>query len=375
LGYDEGMTRGLLQSFDDKYAALTEQETSTEEVESKLKSVFSDKWTGGQYSPDQNDWLASYCERIGLKVEKNTLLHLADINEQFKDYVKHINENTIKTGIARLDKAVPITIGMNLGIVGAASSGKTAIALSILKATSEAGVISVMASLDMHRNRLFEKLLYKVSGGISREELYDIYTNDKEQELFDLVKAQYGNVYFYDRSSPSVSDIRNYTEQVEHQTGKKVKLVMIDYFERVNSDISEDTAASKKVAGELQDFINDMNIAMITLVQPNKMSLASGPDCEIKSYTAIKGSSFLYQSFRAILAIWRPFFSPSMKAMDKFLEMGILKNDLGELDKFIFSWIGKTGEIFEPSVEELQQYAAYMSQKNHDNGEDEDGWK
>ena len=147
---------------------------------------------------------------------------------------------------------------------------------------------------------------------------------------------------------------------------------MIDYFERVQSDVSEDTAASKKIAGELQDFINDMNVAMVTLVQPNKMSLASGPDCEIKSYTAIKGSSFLYQSFRAIIAIWRPFFVPSLQHMDKYMEMAILKNDLGELGKNVFAWTGKTGTILPCGEEEMEEYAAFMSQKNSQNSEDDD---
>lgn len=364
LGYDEEMTRGLLTSFDKKYASTTDQEENETEIENKINSVFSEKWQGGQYTPEQNAWLAEYCQRVGLKQDKSEVTQLSDINEQFKHFVKHIDENTIKTGIAKLDKEVPITVGMNLGILGAPSAGKTAIALEILKNTSQAGIVTVMASLDMHRNRLFEKLLYKVSGGMSREELYKLYQEDREQELFDKVKEEYGNVYFYDRSSPTVQDIREYTEEVEHLTGKKVKLVMIDYFERVTTDVSEDTAASKKIAGQLQDFINDMNIAMITLVQPNKMSLAAGPDTEIKSYTAIKGSSFLYQSFRSIIALWRPFFTPSLKHMDRFLEMAILKNDLGELNKFIFSWVGKTGAILEPTVEDLEMYAAFMSEKN-----------
>ena len=95
--------------------------------------------------------------------------------------------NTIKTGIAELDKVLPLTIGMNLGIIGAASSGKTAMALKILKNTSEAGVVSVFASLDMRRNRLFEKLLYRVSG-LSREDLYD-----------RILKNQAGDIDWFDK--------------------------------------------------------------------------------------------------------------------------------------------------------------------------------
>ncbi len=177
------------------------------------------------------------------------------------------------------------------------------------------------------------------------------------------IKRQYGNVYFYDRSRPTVDDLRKFILTVEAQTGQKVKLLMVDYFERIGSDVSDATASSLKVANELQDLLNDLNLAIVTLVQPNKFSLAGGPDTPILSYTAIKGSSFLYQSFRSIISIWRPFFTPKTKHLDKFMEMAILKNDLGELDHFKFNWEGKTGTITEMSEEQEFTYSSYLEEK------------
>ena len=226
------------------------------------QSVYSETWEGGQYSPATNPWLKSYCERMGFEVkreEESKARRIQDIQDEFKHFVDHIEENTILTGIKRLDAALPITIGMNLGIVGAASSGKTALALEILKNTSKAGVVSVFASLDMHRNRLFEKLLYKTTG-LSRGELYAKIQAGEIEEITKKIKEDYANVWFYDRSCPTVANIREYIEEVEAETGKKVKLVMLDYFERVNSDKSEDTAASKDIAGQLQDLVNDFNV-------------------------------------------------------------------------------------------------------------------
>jgi replicative DNA helicase len=271
---------------------------------------------------------------------------------------------------------MPLTTGMNLGVIGAASSGKTALALSILKNTSKAGVVSIFASLDMHRNRLFEKLLYKTSG-LSRDELYARIKAGEAGPIFQKVREEYSNVYFYDRSAPTVENIREYITQVQEQTGKKVKMVMIDYFERVNSDKSEDTAASKDIAGKLQDLVNDFDICMVTLVQPNKFALSSGPDSAITNYTAIKGSSFLYQSFRSIISIWRPFFNPELSEYDKFLQMAILKNDLGELNMFNFGWHGKKGEIWElaqEGEEELERLLKLKAQSKT-NTDSSDDWK
>jgi hypothetical protein len=121
---------------------------------------------------------------------------------------------------------------------------------------------------------------------------------------------------------------------------------MVDYFERLHSDVADDTASSKKVASQWQDYITDTNVAGIMFVQPNKISLSGGPNCPILDYRAIKGSSFLYQSFRGIISLWRPFYTPKTAEHDKYMQMALLKNDLGELNTYDFGWDGKRGEIF-----------------------------
>ena len=84
---------------------------------------------------------------------------------------------------------------------------------------------------------------------------------------------------------------------------------------------------------------------MVTLVQPNKFSLGGGPESPLLSYTAIKGSSFLYQAFRQIFSLWRPFYTPETATQDKFMSMAIIKNDLGKLDTQSFNWDGSRGKI------------------------------
>lgn len=382
LGYDKDTAYYICKSALKKQAARTgtEEFDKTELFENIIEnSVYSDNWEGGQYSPKTNPWLASYCKRMGfdedLKDSDSTPKTIIEVKDSFEDFVKNIEKNTVLTGIGVLDREVPLTIGMNLGIVGAASSGKTALALEILKNTSKAGIVSVFASLDMHRNRLFEKLLYKTTG-LSRNELYEKIKRDGIDSVTAKMKEDYANVYFYDRSCPTVENVREFIEQVQETTGQTVKLVMVDYFERVNSERSEETAASKEVAGKLQDLVNDMNVCLITLVQPNKVSLSGGPDAPIKSYTAIKGSSYLYQAFRSIISIWRPFFTPEDKANDKYMQMGVLKNDLGELGIYNFSWNGKKGEIKELPEEEMDYFEQLLSEKeSKKNMKSSDGWE
>jgi replicative DNA helicase len=354
----------------------TERFSDSELYNNVIEQVYGPHWKGGQFSErDENSWLFQYANEMGVnEVERiDRPMTIGEVEAGFTDFVRNIDANTIKTGIWELDQALPITVGMNLGVIAAPGAGKTALALEILRNTSQAGVVSVFASLDMHRTRLFEKLLYKVSGGMERKDLYKMFQDGKGGDLTKKIKEQYGNVYFFDRSAATVEKIRDYVLDVERESGKKVKLVMIDYFERVLSDMSDETAASKNISGQVQDMVNDLNVCGITLVQPNKQSLYGGPDAPILSYTAIKGSSFLYQSFRSIISLWRPFMSPENKHNNKYMQMAILKNDLGELDMFDFKWTGKTGSIEHLEDNEHAAFIELLKEKDRKKNEKE-GW-
>lgn len=364
INYDSGTARAMLEEADKKHCERT-KDSPCEEIDYLIEQTYSDTWRGGQYSPKNNTWLKAYCERLGISEEVSSdqpLVKIGDVKSDFIDYVINIDKNTIKTGIERLDEAMPLTTGMICGLVGSASSGKTAMALKMLKNTSKAGITSVFASLDMHRTRLLEKLIYS-NTELERDELYKKVQDGNSGNIFEKIAEDYKNVYFYDRSAASVAHIRKYIEQVQEETGEKVKFLLIDYFERLGSDKSEDTAASKEVAGALQDLCNDFNICIVVLVQPNKFAIGGGPDTPILSYTSIKGSSFLYQSFRSIISIWRPFFNPEWKHNDKFLQMAILKNDLGELDLFNFGWSGRKGDIWELTEEGEQELKDLIKRK------------
>jgi hypothetical protein len=377
LNYPYEVTKGMLSGAAELQSQRTGEDVFPErEIDLIINQVYGPNWKGGQFTTrDPNNWLAQYAKKMGITThEEEGPATLDGIEAGFTHYLKHIEKNTIKTGIPELDKTIPITVGSNIGVVAAAGAGKTALALKILRYNSEQGIPTVFASLDMHRNRLFEKVVYNVTG-LSREDVYKEFKEGRGKKITDLVRKHYGNVWFYDRSSATVEDIKNYVLSVEAKTGQKVKMVMFDYFERIQCDVSEDTAASKKVASQIQDMVNDLDVAAITLCQPNKFALGGGPDTEIKSYTSIKGSSFLYQSFRGIISLSRPFYTPATKELDKYMVINILKNDLGELDRFEMGWHGKTGEIFTLEDHEKDELKQLMKLKDATKEGSKDGWE
>lgn len=376
LGYSEALTHNILRGVATDQASRTGEDAFPErEIKPIIKQVYGPNWKGGQFTTrDENNWLYKYALKMGvLEKEENGPMQIVDVEQEFTSFVQNYEQNRIMLGIPYLDRLMPVTIGTNLAIVGAPGSGKTTIALNVLKNTSQAGLTSVFFSLDMHRKRMFEKIMYDVSG-LNRDELYHAFREGQGPELTAKMKEKYGNVWFYDRSGTKPADMAEYIRMVEQHTGTKVKLVMIDYFERVSSEKSSDTEASKDIASKIQDLVMDLDIACITLVQPNKMSYSGGPDTPIESYTAIKGSSYLQQSYRNILSLWRPFFNPKLKEYDHFVELAILKNDLGELGHTVMGFEGRKGRIYELEDIEYEEYKEAMAFKKQMRNEENDGW-
>lgn len=372
LGFDLEHVYRLLKGV----AELQAQKNSCQRYEDDklynevVMQVFSPGWKGGQFScRDKDNWLYTFCQSLG----DHTCNHatedelepkkFSDIHDSFKEYVTNIDKNTIYTGLPSVDKHVFLSTGCNASIIGASGSGKTSIGIELLNNTSKQGVISVCASLDMAKNRIFEKILYRLTG-LDRDTLYATFRENKEGAIMEQLKQEFGNVYFFKKTCPTVADIKDYIMNVQDKTGEKVKLLVTDYFERIVCDISDDTASSKRVAGELQDLVDDLDICNITLVQPNKMALSGGPDSPIYDYTNIKGSSFLYQSFRIIMSCWRPFYHPKDFSKDHFMKMAVLKNDLGELAEMEFRWEGKRGLITELEDYERDELREMLAQKD-----------
>ena len=375
FSFPEEVTRGILDGVAELQASRTgENKFTNKEISLILNQVYGPNWKGGTFTTtDPNSWLSQYARKMKLTVHEEILPRtIGEIGDPFKNFVKNRLLNTVGTGIRSLDKTMPITIGSNIGIVAAAGAGKTAIALQILKHNSELGIPCLFASLDMASIRLFEKVLYNVTG-LSRDELYATFERGEGDKLIAMIQKEYKHVYFYDKSGATIGDIRNYMKEIEQKHSVKIKLVILDYFERIGSNISDATASSLKVANDIQDMVNEDGIASICLVQPNKFSLGGGPDTEIVSYTSIKGSSFLYQSFRGIISLSRPFYTPSTKDIDKYCIINVLKNDLGEQDRLELGWSGKKGSIFELEDIEKQELRELLKMKNSSDKEKESG--
>lgn len=371
LGYDQiaayYIAKGALKRSHDKYG---KGDYNKEELWSQTERIYSDDWDKGagheSYKLENSPFLQKLCERLGIRSQpKSALRKFADLRDAYKKYIKEFDKNRIYTGIKTIDDNIELTTGVNLGLYGAPGSGKTTLALNILNHTSKNNVHSVFASLDMNPKRMYEKALLKVAAKLSREEIREAFKHDKEQDIHEEFMQEFGNVHFFHKSAPSVSHIKEYIIELEEEYGIKIQLLVLDYFERVMSEFDEDTQNSKRVAAELQDLVNELDIAVVTLVQPTKEALSQGLDQPLIDYTKIKGSLFVAQSFRNIISVWRPFYTldERFRKNDKYIKLGVLKNDLGEINEFTLAWDGRTSTIKDLLPHELQAFEKAMQHK------------
>jgi KaiC/GvpD/RAD55 family RecA-like ATPase len=379
LGYDESLTRFMCQSFDEKFCAATGKPPVEDLDDNILPSIFTDDWNGGQYSHKNNKWLQEYCERIGVNVNTATddlTIKIEDAVKLFKDYATNIDKLTINTGIQPLDKHLRMTIGMVVGIVAAPGVGKTSISLQILNAMSNKGEQSIFFSYDMYHALVIQKLIQKHFKDQPDYIFEKFKTGDKEYEelVYETLKTEYKNVEFCFDTGQTPDDIERTIRKTKDETGKDVRLIVIDYNELVLSDLSDPTQSSAFVIQKLRKVANQFNCCVVVLLQPNKM--AGTPADELTSYRSAKGSSAIEQAISVMLGVSRPGYDPRHPENDKFMVINCLKNRMGRLFNVELSWDGLTGTVAELTNEqkELLRQIEETKKLEKEGKSSDDGW-
>ena len=173
------------------------------------------------------------------------------------------------------------------------------------------------------------------------------------RDSWDKVLNNFKNVGFSFQSGPSVEDISRRIDEQEQITGNAVKVLVVDYLEKLRCQITDPTHASGFNASRLSDLTRDKQMATILLLQPQKS--AGDPSDELLSMRKVKGASVIEQDCRVILTTWRPGFNPDCKGKnedDVFSSIAIVKNNMGETNRIDFKFDGATGLLEPMSTED-----------------------
>ena len=316
-----------------------------------IQTVYSDLWVGGTYAEDKLPLeITEHLEGLGVGREKpseTNLVPVDDIYSTFEDFAVNIEKNTIKTGISGLDNLCRITTSMLVGLLGSPGSGKSSAVLSILNQHSNDGEASVFFSLDMGKPLIYQKMAQKFTG-YSSDEIFRIFQEREEaekQKIREKIQKEYKNVQICFRTGATVRDLKNYILDYEHTSGRKVRLVAVDYLEKVVGPFSDATANSAKVAAELQELANDLECCVLLLLQPQK--IAGDPSEPLRTYRRVKGASVIEQDCRVVISLFREGYEPQSHHKDKFITFAVLKNTMGELGEIDCYWNGLRGEVTE----------------------------
>jgi hypothetical protein len=381
LGYDKEQTFYLCKAAIKKQAALCGQaEFEKEELWNNIieSSIFGDHWEGGQYSPENNAWLKKYCSENNFKwdrEEEKPIISLDDMSKKFTDYAVNFEKNILKTGLQSLDDNVMLLASNLVGLLGQPGSSKTSQAMKILKYNSQQGIQSTFFSMDMGLPMIYAKLIQNLKG-YSFKKVMDIYKNNPKQaqDLIDEVKKVYKNVGFNFKSGLNVADMKEVIKKQEEMTGNPTKLVVVDYLECVASDFSDPTVGGGKVATQLKDLANELNICVLLLLQTQKHSTPNVSD-PLLSMKQVKGSSLLEQSMSVILTLWREGYDAKTVKDDKYVSFACVKNRFGPLWSDDFSWDGVTGETRELNSLERDDLRIFREEKEAAKQEQNKDWQ
>lgn len=368
-GFDIEHTYRLLKGVAEKQSNRTGQDRfSDNEIWEKIISqVYAESWKGGQFTcRAPGNWLHEYCQGLGdhkcANKSTDSLVTTNQVYGLFKDYTEKYESNVLFTGIPELDKAMKLMVGTSNGILAPPGVGKTSLCLQILEHNSLTDVPCLFYSYDMFHSALYMRMLQRESG-MHQDDIYQAFLENPDA-VTDHVKnldARFKNVQFCFKAGQTIDELEDTIVEAEEKLGRKPKLVIVDYNELVQTDVSDATASSAVVAQRLRQIANEKEVCIVTLLQPAKQYCS--PADEITNFNSVKGSSAIVQSLTLLLGCSRPGFDPLAPEKDKFFNITCLKNRNGPLFSKDFSWEGLTGRIGQLEDED-RAYLAQLRQEN-----------
>ena len=343
--------------------------------------VYSDNWKGGTYSEKETELLKKTAEIFGLKDDREDRAErkLYSVNEslvRFQEYAKNFSKNRIKTGLTQLDNNLVLTSGMTCGLLGSPGSGKTTFSNLFMKYTSKNGERVLFESLDMSENFIIARYIQNYVDYDFEQIMTMLEDGNISPELelaMEKIAEEYKNVSINFKTSTNIEDIEKDIIKHKEMFGEVPRLIVIDYLEKIRGPYTDSNANTAYIASRLTDLAKEYNTFILLLLQPQKQ--AGDPSYPLLSMRKVKGSSVIEQDCRVILSMWRPGFNPTTMEDDKFASIAVVKNNMGKLGQYDFSWNGASGELRDLTEEEQYQLEELNDRIAQQRSEEEsNGW-
>lgn len=339
----------------------------TELWDNVVGTVYSDSWQGGTYSND-HPLLATIEQYIPsfLRSPKESQSNITTKDEafaEFIDYSKEIDNNTIRFGMPSLDKNLRLLTKNVYALLGAPGSSKTTWLLQVLENTSNDNIKSIYFSFDMANSDTVSKVLTRHTGLTDEVIMGNIKSGvtDEIQKYRDIINDKYKNIEFVFKPGLNIEDMENTIRLSDRMSGKPTKMIAVDYLSLIKSSAQEANAKAIEAIQGLRYLAHTLNITVLVLLQPNKMS--SNPSEAITTYSAIKGSSEISEVCTAVLTIYREGYDPRTYDNDRSVTILCVKNRKGKLFNLDFTWNGERGIISEMTQSEKDKLKQFRAEK------------
>jgi replicative DNA helicase len=236
----------------------------------------------------------------------------------------------VPTGISDLDM---LTFGQHPGdltlLAGRPGMGKTATVLNWAKHAAEEGIGSLIVSLEMPTQQLFDRLVAMDTGINGMNIRIGNFNTMQYQMVNDSISRLYGlPIYIDDRGGLEFSEIRR-TVRRQIKTHPEIKIVYIDHLQLVrgknqqnrNLEIGEISSGLKALAKELR-------IPIVALSQLNRSLENRSNPYRRPRLSDLRDSGSLEQDADNVIFVYRPWeYGDNISPLDGKTEVTITESD------------------------------------------------
>lgn len=364
----QGMPKEVCHNMLKGAARLQAQRTGTvpfakEEIWNNIVSVvYGENWQGKTFGCKDHEFLQQVCPVLGTSkcsaTKHENVVRIEDVSNIFENYAVNIDKNTVKTGIKSVDTNLRLQTSSHAVIAGCSGVGKTTMILNILKNLNDAGSAGLFCSMDMGAPLIYQKLAQKVTGYTDKE-LYEVYKNKKRDEMKRIEQAiaqEFNNIRFDFRQGIDIDQLRENILETKHKVGSDLKLVVLDFINRIRGPYSDETANLSYIAPRLADLSNETETLIISLAQIARSK--GGPATPITDSRVAKGSSAIEESATALLGMWRPGYNRG--ADDKYINIAAVKTRMGKEFTEALHFDGLTSTIRDLTHTEQVEYEEFV---------------
>lgn len=319
-----------------------------------------------------NEIIKRYCDIVGEVTDKKCILHskaakrattvkIEEVDHSFRFFAENYDKNRVKTGINFIDKHMNISTGTTTLLVGACGSGKTTVALNIMKKANSMGQRTMFFSLDMDKNMLYLKLAQNTTP-YSQKQIFEFYrtkNQTKIDEIRQTIAKNYGLTFFDFSSTLTMEEMRDRVLTAEEKNDCDIRLVVVDYAGRVTGPYSDRYANATYNALKSVEVAKDTQAAWMFISQISR-NVGDG-STPLRTKRAAKESGDWEESASNVITVWRPFMG--VENEDDVMRMYMAKNRMGkELEKPL-KWNGAKGTIEDMTEDEEGIYNEERSER------------